>query len=193
MEPTYSKIGTILDDYCQVSFGRDVRLSPACSICGVVSVGNDVTVFAGTQIRGDCAPISIGDGTNVQENCCLHVSAATSLSIGSNVTVGHGAILHGCTIENDVLIGMGAIVLDRAHISEHCLVGAGALVTEDKDFPPRSLIIGSPARAVRQLTDEEVAQWVDHAGQDYVEVGDRMLKGGLLLSPPEDAHIWPLA
>lgn len=188
-----TKVGEILEDYHQVNFGHNVLVSPLASICGKVSLGNDVTIFAGSQIRGDCAPIHIGNGTNIQENCCFHVSGDTPLNVGDNVTVGHGAILHGCTIEDNVLIGMGAIVLDHAHIAEYCLVGAGALVTEGKDFPPRSLLIGSPARAVRELTDEEVETMVVNAGMDYVRVGKSMFEDGVLTQAPQDAHIWPLA
>lgn len=191
IEANYSKVGSIPADYFQVSFGENVRLSPLSTICGRVDVGSNVTVFAGTQVRGDCAPISIGDGVNLQENCCLHVSGNTPLRIGDNVTVGHGAILHGCTIEDNVLVGMGSIVMDNSHIAPNSLVAAGAVVTEGKSFPPRSLIMGSPARVVRELADDEVREWVVNAGIDYVQVGEQMFQNGLLAEPPAGATIWP--
>ena len=187
-----SKVGEIMADYHQVRFGRDVRLSPACSIVGDVEVGDCVSVFAGTHIRGDGAPIRIGAGSNIQENCCLHVSGEYPLTIAENVTVGHGAILHGCTIDSNVLVGMGAIVMDGAHVESDCFVAAGALVTQHKTFPPRSLILGFPARAVRELSDEEIESMITLAAPDYRKVGASMLAGGLLAHPPADADVWPL-
>ena len=185
------KLGDILADYHQVSFGENVRLSEACSICGQVAVGDEVTVFAGAQVRGDCAFIAIGDGTNIQENCCLHVSGGAPLAIGANVTVGHGAILHGCTIEDNVLVGMGSIVMDGAHVGRDCLIAAGAIVTEGKEFPPRSLIMGVPAKVVRELSEEQIEAQITRAGLDYRQVGEAMMAEGLLHEPAPAADIWP--
>lgn len=190
MSQDYSKVGKALEDYHQVKFGSDVRLSKQCSVVGKVEIGNDVTIFAGAHVRGDCAPISIGSGTNIQENCTLHVSGGMPLSIGKNVTVGHGAIVHGCTIEDNVLIGMGAIVMDGAHIGKDSLIAAGAIVTEGKEFPPKSLIMGVPAKVVRELTDEQLETHVTLAAIDYQEVGYAMFADGLLYEPSKDANIW---
>lgn len=192
MAAAVPKLGDILADYHQVSFGKGVRLSAGCSLCGRVSVGDDVTVFAGAQVRGDCAPVRIGAGTNIQENCCLHVSGGAPLSVGCNVTVGHGAILHGCTIEDNVLVGMGSIVMDGAHVGRDCLIAAGAVITEGREFPPRSLIMGMPAKAVRELTDEQIDQQITRAGADYRAVGKAMMADGLLLEPAAGAAAWPL-
>lgn len=191
MNEDHSKVGEILRDYHQVRFGRGVRLSPQCSINGRVSLGSDVTVFAGAHIRGDCASITIGDGTNIQENCALHVSGGMPLTIGRDCTVGHGAIVHGCTIDDNVLVGMGSIVMDGAHIGRDCLIAAGAVVTEGKEFPPRSLIMGVPARAVRELSEEQLQSHVTSAALDYQEVARAMEAEGLLEEPAQGADIWP--
>ena len=186
------KMGTKLTDYHQVKMAPSVMLSKFASVIGDVALAEDVAVFAGSHIRGDCAPISVGAGSNIQENACLHVSVGCPLTVGANVTVGHGAILHGCTIEDNVLVGMGAIVMDDAHIGRDCVIGAGALVTQGKQFAPRSLIMGSPAKAVRELTDEEIDSMVTVAGAAYVDVARAMLEEGLMANPPENAHIWPV-
>ena len=186
------KMGTSISNYHQASIAPTAMLSPHSTICGKVSIGGATSVFAGTQIRGDCEPISIGSDTSIQENVCLHVSVGSKLTIGDHVTVGHGAILHGCTIEDNVLVGMGSIVMDDAVIGRDCVIGAGALVTQGKVFEPRTLIMGSPARAVRQLTDEEIEMWVTVAADAYVEVARAMLADGLLVNPPAGANVWPL-
>ena len=178
-------------DYHQVKMDASVRLSPACSIVGDVTLGADVSVFAGAHIRGDEAPIVIGARSNVQENCSLHVSADIPLTVGRGVTVGHGAILHGCTIGDDCLIGMGSIVMDGAEIGEKSLVGAGALVTQGKKFPPRSMIFGSPARVVRELSDDEIALHICDPAEAYVATTDCMLAEGIMVHPDSDADIFP--
>ncbi|MBY9062019.1 gamma carbonic anhydrase family protein [Sphingomonas yunnanensis] len=132
-------------------------VAPSADVIGAVRLGEDVGVWFGATIRGDNTEIAIGPRSNVQEGCTLHSDPGVPLTIGADCTIGHRAILHGCTLGERVLIGMGAIVLNRAVIGDDCLVGAGALVTEGKVFPPRSLIIGSPARAVRELDDAAVA------------------------------------
>lgn len=185
------KMGDIIEDYHQVSFGKNVRLSKDCSVCGRVKVGSDVTIFAGAHVRGDCAPITIGNGTNIQEGSCLHVSGCMPLRVGDDVTIGHGAIVHGCTIEDNVLIGMGSIVMDGAHIAKDSLVAAGAIVTEGKEFPPRSLILGAPAKAVRELSDDEIAELITEAAVDYKKVAYAMMADGILHEPKPDATIWP--
>jgi carbonic anhydrase/acetyltransferase-like protein (isoleucine patch superfamily) len=123
-------------------------------IAGAVTLSADTSVWFSATIRGDLAPISVGRGSNIQDNVTLHVDTALPLAIGLGVTVGHHAILHGCTIGDDCLVGMAAVVLSGAVIGKESVVGAGALVTEGKIFPPRSLIVGSPAKAVRQVDDE---------------------------------------
>lgn len=188
-----SKVGSIMSNYQRVRVNASAKLSPYCSIVGNVEVGSGVSVFAGTHIRGDGEPIRIGANSNIQENCCLHVSGDYPIDIGENVTVGHMAMLHGCTIDDNVLVGMGSIIMDGAHIRSDSLVAAGSLVTQNKDFPPRSLIMGSPARVARELTDEEIEFMVTKAAPDYAEVSDSMLRNGLLQHPPVGVSLWPVS
>lgn len=129
--------------------------APSADLIGDVHLGERASAWFGAVIRADNTPIVIGDDSNIQDGSICHSDAGFPLTIGARVTVGHQAILHGCTIADDCLIGMGARVLNGATIPEECIVGAGALITEGKTFAPGSLIIGAPARAVRQLTDEE--------------------------------------
>lgn len=126
-------------------------------IIGDVTIGARASIWPGVTIRGDNAPIVIGQGTNIQESSVLHVDADAPLTIGSGVTVGHQAMLHGCTIEAGALIGMQAIVLNHAVIGQDCLIGAGAIVPEGKIIPARSLVIGV-GKILRKLSDTEVAQ-----------------------------------
>lgn len=132
-------------------------VAPSADVIGDARLGQGVGIWFGACIRADNTPIVVGDRTNIQEGAMLHSDPGSPLTIGTGCTIGHHAILHGCTIGNNVLIGMGATVLNNAVIGDNCLIGAGALVTEGKIFPPGSLIVGSPARAVRELNEEAVA------------------------------------
>lgn len=129
----------------------------SADLIGDVRLGEEASAWFGAVIRADNTPIVVGARTNIQEGAMLHSDPGAPLTIGEGCTIGHHAILHGCTIAANVLIGMGATVLNRAVIGADCLVGAGALVTEGKTFPPGSLIVGSPARAVRTLDDAAIA------------------------------------
>jgi len=141
-------------------------------LIGKVALGEGTSVWSGAVIRGDNEPIRIGAATNVQEGAVLHADPGFPLDIGANVTVGHQAMLHGCTIGEGSLIGIQAVVLNGAVIGRHCLVGAGAIVTERKTFPDRSLILGAPAKVVRELTDEDVAR-LDTSAAEYAARGER--------------------
>ncbi|MCD7781537.1 MAG: gamma carbonic anhydrase family protein [Methanosphaera sp.] len=145
------------------------RIYDGAKVIGDVDLKNNVSVWYNAVIRADLEPITIDENSNVQDNCVLHVSTGYPVKIGKNVSIGHNATIHGCTIEDDVLIGMGSTILNGAHISKNCLVGAGALVTENKEFPENSLIIGSPAKAVRELTDEEIKSIRENA-DEYVKL-----------------------
>lgn len=130
--------------------------APSADLIGDVRLGPRASVWFGAVIRADNTPILIGEESNVQDGAVGHSDPGAPLTIGARVTIGHQAILHGCTVEDEALIGMGARILNGAVIAAQCIVGAGALVTEGKTFPPRSLIVGSPARAIRPLSDEQV-------------------------------------
>ncbi len=131
-------------------------IAPSADVIGDARLGKEVSVWFGAVIRADNTPIVVGDRSNVQEGAMLHSDPGAPLAVGQGVTVGHHAILHGCTIGDNVLIGMGAQVMNNAVIAENCVVGAGALVTEGKSFPPGSLIIGAPAKAVKELSPEAI-------------------------------------
>jgi len=130
--------------------------APSADLIGDVRLGRRASAWFGAVIRADNTPILIGEDSNVQDGAVGHSDPGAPLVIGARVTVGHQAILHGCTVEDEALIGMGARILNGAVIARQCIVGAGALVTEGKTFAPRSLIVGSPARAIRTLSDEQV-------------------------------------
>ncbi len=160
-----SMIQTYKEHTPQIS--ESAYIAPSAVIIGEVSLAGNTSVWPQVTMRGDMAPITVGEGSNIQDNSVVHVNADLPTSIGRNVTVGHGAIIHGCTIGDTCLIGMGAIILDGAVIGDESIVGAGSLVTPGKTFPPRSMIIGSPARAIRELTDQEIEGIRDN-GERYV-------------------------
>ena len=137
--------------------GHPVYVSETAAVIGDVTLGDGASVWFGASLRGDVHWIEVGAGSNVQDNATVHVSRGTHpCRIGRGVTIGHNAVVHGCTIHDDVLIGMGAVVLDGAVIGAGSLVGAGALVTGGTEIPPRSLVLGSPGKVVRQLSEAEV-------------------------------------
>ena len=139
------------------NYPASAYVAPQGTVIGQVTLGEHVSVWPGAVVRADDDTITIGDNTNVQDGAVLHVDKGCPMVIGANVTIGHQAMLHGCTVGEGSLIGIQAVVLNRAVIGKECLVGAGAVVTEGKVFPDRSLILGAPAKVVRQLTDEDVA------------------------------------
>lgn len=137
----------------QPQIAHDAWVAPSADLIGDVRLASGASVWFGAAIRGDNTPIVIGARSNVQEGAALHSDPGAPLTIGDDCTIGHHAVLHGCTLGDRVLIGMGAIVLNRAHIPDDCIVGAGALATEGKTFPSGHLIVGSPARAIRPLDE----------------------------------------
>ena len=155
--------------------GKNAWVAPGASVIGRTTMGEDSAVWFGCVVRGDVHFITIGDRTNIQDLSMIHVTHhkcddmtdGHPTVIGNDVTVGHRVMLHGCTIEDACLIGMSATILDGAVIGKESIVGAGSLVTKNKKFPPRSLIMGSPAKVVRELTDEEVVELYASA-QRYV-------------------------
>ena len=147
-----------------------VYVAPGAVVTGQVELGGKVNIWYGAVLRGDSGAISVGEGTNIQEHCILHEKT----QVGAYCTVGHRAILHGCTIGEQTLIGMGAIVLNGAKIGPCCMVGAGSLVTGKMDAPEGSLILGSPAKVVRPLTQEEIAALKKDA-LEYIALAEKSL------------------
>ena len=143
-------------------------LAPNAIVVGQVELDEDVGIWFGAVLRGDNEPIVIGSGSNIQEGVMIHTDPGHPVKIGTGCTIGHHANVHGCTIGDNTLIGMGATILNGAKIGRNCLVGANALITEGKEFPDNSLIVGSPARAIRTLDDEAVAKLKDSALR-YIE------------------------
>ncbi|GAB2726678.1 gamma carbonic anhydrase family protein [Melaminivora jejuensis] len=143
-------------------------VADSAQVMGNVRLEGDASVWFGAVVRGDCESIAIGAGSNVQDASVLHADFGQPLVIGRHVTIGHQVMLHGCTIGDESLIGIGAVVLNGARIGRNCLVGAGALVTEGKEFPDGSMILGSPAKAVRQLTPEQMAA-IRQSAQHYID------------------------
>ena len=138
-------------------------------VIGNVIVGAESSIWPNTTLRGDDGPVVIGARTSVQDGSVVHVTENLSTTtVGDQVTIGHGVILHGCTIGNNTIIGMGSTILDNAIIGESCIVGANSLVTMNVEIPPGSMVLGSPARVVRPLNDEELA-WIEYSWKRYVE------------------------
>jgi carbonic anhydrase/acetyltransferase-like protein (isoleucine patch superfamily) len=151
-------------------------LAPGAHVIGRVELGEDANIWFGCVLRGDNEWVTVGVRTNIQENSILHTDMGFPLTIGADCTIGHGVILHGCTIGENSLIGMGATILNGVRIGKNCLVGANALITEGKEFPDNSLIVGAPAKAIRTL-GEDSAERLQESAKHYVENGQRYLKG----------------
>lgn len=149
-----------------MNIDSNVFIAPGAQIIGDVSIKSGSSVWYNAVLRGDEGAICIGSNTNIQDLVMVHVSKNAPTAIGDNVTIGHGAIIHGCTVEDNVLIGMGSIILDRARIGKNSIVGAGSLVTQGKCFPEGSLILGSPAKVKRPLTAEEIEK-VQNSAKNY--------------------------
>ena len=165
-------------DYKSVKISEDAKIARQSVVIGDVTIGRDSCVLHYAVIRGDDAPIVIGEESNVQENCTIHVSRNMPVHIGNNVTVGHNAVLHGM-IGDRTLIGMGAVVLDGARIGKDCIIGAGSLVTKNTVIPDGSLVMGSPAKIKRNLTWEEKLGNLENS-KEYVSVSAEMQKQGVL-------------
>ena len=146
-----------------------IVICPGAQVTGDVELGENVSIWHGAVIRADTDSIRIGNNSNVQDNCVIHCTAGFPVEIGDNVSIGHGAVVHGCILEDNVLIGMNATVLNGARISKNSIVGAGAVVSEGKEFPQGSLILGVPAKAVKQITPEQI-EMIQNNADNYVKL-----------------------
>jgi carbonic anhydrase/acetyltransferase-like protein (isoleucine patch superfamily) len=158
---------------------KTAYVHPAAVVIGDVKLGKDSSVWPGAVVRGDLAEITIGEGTNIQDCCLLH-TGTLKLTIGSGVTVGHGAILHSCDIGDGSLIGMGAIILDAAKIGENCIIGAGTVIPGGKEIPGDSVVIGNPYKIVRQVTPGDIAETKKN-GEEYMELARLYIRTGDIL------------
>jgi carbonic anhydrase/acetyltransferase-like protein (isoleucine patch superfamily) len=163
-------------DGLEPQVGEDAWVADSAQVIGNVRLGEGASVWFGAVVRGDNEAMTVGARSNVQEGSVLHSDPGFPLVIGDDVTIGHQVMLHGCTIGDGTLIGIKAVVLNGARIGKNCIVGASALVTEGKEFPDGSMIIGAPARAVRQLTPEEVAG-LPRIAEHYVTNAKRFRAG----------------
>ena len=154
--------------------GKNVFIAQGAAVRGKVVLEDDANIWFNAVIRAESGSAVIGKGSNVQDNCTVHVDVGAPVSIGENVTIGHNAVIHGCTIGDNSLIGMGAVVMNHAVIGKNCIVAAGALVTQGTQVPDGSLVMGSPAKVKRPLTEAEIAANLENA-QFYVkEAGEYM-------------------
>jgi len=151
-------------------------IASTASVIGNVKIGSDVGIWFGVTIRGDNERITIGNRSNIQENCVLHTDPGCPINIGEGCTIGHKAMIHGCTIGDNSLIGMGATILNGAVIGKNCLIGAGALVPENKTIPDNSLVVGMPGKVIRQL-DQAAVEGLKKSAEIYVSNAKRFAKG----------------
>ena len=151
-------------------------VADSAQVMGAVVLGENVSVWFGAVLRGDTEPLTIGRNSNVQDLSVLHADVGSPLTIGENVTIGHQVMLHGCTVGDNSLIGIQAVVLNNAKIGRNSIVGAGSVVTEGKEFPDNSLIFGSPAKVMRTISDEDAAK-LRHGSDHYVQNAVRYAKG----------------
>ncbi len=152
----------------QPVLGREAWVAPNATLIGDVHLGDEASIWWNAVVRGDNDTITIGAGSNIQDGSVLHVDAGVPMILGANVTVGHLVMLHGCTIGEESLIGIKSVILNHAVIGRHCIIGANSLIPEGKVIPERSLVMGSPGKVVRQLSDDDVARLL-LAAQGYVE------------------------
>lgn len=161
----------------QPKISQNAFVAKNATVIGDVTVEDDANIWFGAAIRGDMDSIYIGRGSNVQDNAVVHVDSGFPVTIGENVTVGHGAIIHGCTVGNNVLVGMGAIILNGAKIGDNCIIGAGATVTQNKEIPSNSMLVGCPAKVIREVDAKGVESNRQNALR-YIEEGKEYKKMG---------------
>ena len=147
--------------------GEDYFIADNATVIGSVIIHNDVSIWFNAVIRGDNDPITIGEGTNIQDGAVIHTDEGIPLIIGKGITVGHQAMLHGCTIGDNSLVGINAVILNHAKIGKNCIIGANCLITQGKEIPDNSMVLGSPGKVIREVTKEEIVE-LKHSAEHYV-------------------------
>lgn len=153
-----------------------VFIAETATVIGDVTIGKDSSVWFSAVLRGDAASITVGEGTNIQDNAVIHVDMGQPTTVGKRVTIGHGAIVHSATVQDHVLVGMGAIILSGAVIGSYSIIAAGSVVPEGREIPPRSMVMGVPGKVVRHVTDEEVAK-IENGADHYMERAKNYWRG----------------
>ncbi len=174
------------------TIGRNCFIAPGAQLIGDVRLGDDVSVWYNTVIRADIASVIIGPGTNIQDGCVLHVDPGRPLRIGADVTLGHMAMVHACTIEDECLIGIQSTVLSAARIRRHSIVGAAALVPEGREYPARALVVGVPAKPLREVTNEEIKSLIVERAREYRQLAAGAIRdraGGAFATPPAERRL----
>lgn len=166
--------------FFDVHLDPNCYIAPNCTLIGSVEVGAHSSVFPGATIRGDRALVSIGDNTNIQENVVMHVETDFPCTLGKNVTVGHGAIVHACTIEDNCIIGMGSIIMDGAVVGKNSVIGAGAVVSKGTIIPEESVVMGLPAKVKRSINEEERA-YNQQSADDYANNAQELAEAGFMM------------
>lgn len=154
-----------------VKQGQNYFIAPSADVIGDVVIGKDVSIWFQAVLRADTDSIHIGDNSNIQDGCIVHVDSGYPVHVGHSVTVGHKAMLHGCTIGDRSLIGIGAIILNGATIGKNCVIGAGALITENTQIPDNSLVVGSPGKVIKSVSDQQV-ELLKASAHHYVQAGE---------------------
>lgn len=163
-----------------VHLDPDCYVAPNCTLLGSISLGKNSSVFPGAIIRADREPVTIGENSNIQENVVIHVDTGFPTTIGNNVTIGHSAIIHACTIKDNCIVGMGAIVMDGAVVGKNCIIGAGAVVSKGAQIPDESVVMGLPGKVKRQANDAELA-YNQQSADDYAQNARDLYEGGFFL------------
>ncbi len=165
----------------QVKTEGDVWIAPTAVLIGQVLLKHNSSVWWGAVLRGDYEPIVVGEASNIQDNCVVHMDEDYPVTIGNRVTVGHKVVLHGCTIGNNSLIGINSVIMNGVNVGESCLIGSNTLITEDKQIPPRSLVLGSPGKVLRELSEEEIESLTEFSDR-YVRNSARYRRSHIHMS-----------
>lgn len=169
--------------YHNVHLDPTARISPQCTLVGSISIGARSAVLAGALLRADFESITVGEDSIIEDGVVIHGGKGHPVTIGEHTTIGHHCMLHGCTIGDNTLIGMNSCIMNNARIGNNCLIGAGSLVTEDKVIPDRWLAYGHPVELIREMTDEEIQDYVTIGAESYLMLTEKMLEEGILENP----------